>query len=156
MKTSEDNNYRIFWDGYNNIGIGAVALATVMNEVKSLSISKSLLILPLVIHQPTLQLLSHKRTTFKGSASFVSTYPRLLTNFNRRYFSTLPLTLNSIQILINLNYLEFNENIELRKILDIDKEFGERAIKISKAANKISELLEESEEELYLNFRVKL
>ncbi len=50
MKTSEDNNYRIFWDGYNNIGIGAVALATVMNEVKSLSISKSLLILPLVIH----------------------------------------------------------------------------------------------------------
>ncbi|MDR0069811.1 hypothetical protein RFX60_21640, partial [Acinetobacter sp. 11520] len=62
MKTSEDNNYRIFWDGYNNIGIGAVALATVMNEVKSLSISKSLLILPLVIHQPTLQLLSHKRT----------------------------------------------------------------------------------------------
>lgn len=146
----------MFWEGYNNIGIGSVALATVMNEIKSLSISKALLVLPLIIHQPTLQLLANKRTSIKGSAALASNYPRLLTNFNQRYYSTLPLTLNSIQLLISLNYVEFNNNLELKNLIYVDKEFGDRSIKISKAAPKIAELLQESEEELYLNFRVKL
>ncbi|WP_227136330.1 hypothetical protein [Kosakonia radicincitans] len=69
------NNKTIYWDGFNNIGIGAVAIGTVLNFVNTLSIPKALLIVPLIIHNPTVSFISKKNTRARSSAALVSNFP---------------------------------------------------------------------------------
>lgn len=145
-----------FWNGYNNVGIGVIALASVLNHLESLSIPKALLVIPLIVHRPTLAYMANKGTLERGSAALVSGHPHLLANFNVRFESNLPLSLNSIQLLIQLEYAKLGENLTLTKKLNIDTDFGLRANKINQASKKIAELLSEAEEELFLNFRVQL
>jgi len=145
-----------FWEGYNNVGIGVLALASVLNYSHSLSIPKALLIIPMIIHRPTLAYMSHKGTLGRGSAALTSGSPQLFVNFNERFESSLPLSINSIQLLVHLGYAKLGKTLIRQKLLEIDKDFGHRAQKIAQASEKISELLLEPEEELYLNFRVQL
>ncbi|MCE8022730.1 three component ABC system middle component [Billgrantia aerodenitrificans] len=145
-----------YWGGYNNIGVGAVAIASVLNHSYSLSISKVLLIIPMVVHRPTLAHMSHKGIQERGSAALASGSPNLFVNFNQRFESYLPLSLNSVQLLVHLGYARFGQSLVRQKILTVDKMFGRRAQKINQASKKISELLQEDEEELYLNLRVHL
>ncbi|MGP9797590.1 three component ABC system middle component [Halomonas sp. 86] len=151
-----DRADKFFWDGYNNVGIGVVAIASVLNYSGSLTVPKALLVIPMIIHQPTLAHMAHKKVQSRGSAALATSWPKLFVNFNERFESCLPLSVNSIQLLVHLNYANLGQTIVRRDCLEIDKEFGQRAQKIEQAAQKISELLHESEEELYLNFRVHL
>lgn len=145
-----------FWDGYNNIGIGVVALASALDHLGSISVPKALLVIPMIVHRPTLSYMAHKGTLVRGSAALVSGHPQLFANFNGRFESTLPLSLNSIQLLIHLGYARLGEKIVLKERLNICAEFGQRAHKINQASEKLAEMLSESDEELYLNFRVQL
>ncbi|WP_416310372.1 three component ABC system middle component [Pseudomonas sp. W03] len=145
-----------FWEGYNNVGIGVVAVGSVLNHLGSLSIPKTLLIIPMIMHSPTLAYMGSKATLERGSAALASGYPQLLVNFNERFESSLPLSVNSIQLLIHLGYAELGATLVRKRRLPIDSDFGKRAKKIDQASQKIAELLLETEDELYLNFRVKL
>lgn len=145
-----------FWDGYNNVGIGVVAIASVLNHLDRLSIPKALLIIPLIVHRPTLNHMAHKGTLERGSAALTSGYPQLFVNFNERFESSLPLSINSIQLFIHLGYGKLGDFLIRQRRLDINQDLGQRAKKIDIASEKISELLLEPEEELYLNFRVQL
>lgn len=145
-----------FWDGYNNVGIGVIALASVLNHLESMSIPKALLVIPLIVHRPTLAYMANKGTLERGSAALVSGHPHLFANFGGRFESTLPLSLNSIQLLIHLGYAKLGDNLTLANKLYIDTGFGHRASKIEQASTKLAELLSEAEEELFLNFRVQL
>lgn len=150
------NTNKGFWDGYNNVGIGVVATASVLNHLGSLSIPKVLLIIPMIMHHPTLAHMAHKGTLERGSAALTSGHPQLFVNFNERFESSLPLSLNSIQLLVHLGYARLGEVLIRQRRLTIDSDLGQRAKKINQASEKISELLLEPEEELYLNFRVQL
>jgi hypothetical protein len=145
-----------FWDGYNNVGIGVVAIASVLNHVGSLSVPKALLIIPMIVHRPTLAYMASKVTLERGSAALASGHPQLFANFNERFESNLPLSVNSIQLLVHLGYARLGETLVRKRRLTIDQGLGQRAKKIDLASDKISELLLEPEEELYLNFRVQL
>lgn len=145
-----------FWDGYNNVGIGVIAIASVLNHLGSLSIPKALLIIPMIVHRPTLGHMAHKGTLERGSAALSSGHPQLFVNFNERFESYLPLSVNSIQLLTHLGYAKLGEVLIRQRRLVIDTELGQRAKKIDQASEKISELLLEPDEELYLNFRVQL
>lgn len=145
-----------FWDGYNNVGIGVVGIASILNHLDSISIPKALLIIPLVMHRPTLAYMAHKSTLERGSAALASGHPQLFVNFNERFESSLPLSINSIQLLVNLGYARLGGTLIRSRRLSIDTELGARALKIDLASEKISDLLLEADEELYLNFRVHL
>lgn len=145
-----------FWNGFNNIGIGSIALASVLNNCQTLTVSKALLVLPMIIHSPTLSYMASKSTRMRSSAALTSSHPHLFSNFNERFESTLPLTLNSIQFLVHLKIAEFTDTLKIKKEIKFENDFGKRAEKIFKASCKISSLLSENDDELYLNLRVKL
>jgi hypothetical protein len=147
---------RGFWDGYNNVGIGVTAIASVLNHLGSLSIPKALLIIPMIVHRPTLNHMANKGTLERGSAALSSGHPQLFVNFNERFESCLALSVNSIQLLAHLGYAKLGEVLVRQRRLVIDSDLGQRAKKIDLASEKISELLLEPDEELYLNFRVQL
>lgn len=152
----EYNNVRRSWDGYNNVGICATAIASVLNHCQSLSLPKALLVMPLMMHEPTVSFLGSGSTRPREAAAIASSHPEFIANFNGRYESSLVVSVNAIQLLIHLGHAELMDHLVLATPMNIDKSFGKRAMRIDKASEKVAALLESPVDELYLNFRVQL
>jgi len=150
------SSFRHSWDGYNNVGICATAIISVMNHSGDLSLPKALLVMPLMMHEPTVLFLGSGVTRRREAAALASSHPELIANFNDRYESSLVLSINAIQLLIHLGQVELREHLVLKNPINIDNRFGKRAVRINKASEKVAALLESPVEELYLNFRVQL
>lgn len=152
----EDNYTPQAWNGYNNAGIAAVAIGCVLNHTHNLTLAKSLLIMPIVMHSETTKFLASERTRSREIASLVANRPDFVINFNRRYHASLVHSINALQLLHQLGYVDFNTNLALYKKFECTNEFGNRAALINKASLEIAQLLQSTEEELYLNLRIEL
>ena len=142
---------------YNNLGIGIISIASVMNTVKSLSIDKVFLIIPFFTHRELLAFLSNPKSKIKSIEQLISHKINCFSNYNKRYFDSLVLTINSIQYLIDMEYVEFeNGSLLLKKELQFNSKMGNRASKIYKAANTVSKLLSDNAYNLYLNLKVEI
>lgn len=144
------------WDGYNNIGVCAATIGCVLQEYGALSFPKILLIMPLAMHEATIRFLAKGNVKARQVAAFSSLDPEFVANFNERFQQSLVVTMNALQLLMELGYLEYDGNFRLLKTFEIDEEFGKRTQLIARAARNISTLLMSSDDELYLNLRVKL
>lgn len=147
---------RFFWSGYNNAGIAAVAIGCVLNHTKSLSLAKSLIIMPLVMHSETTRFLASRKTRSREIASLIAIRPDFASNFNSRYHSSLVHSINAIQILQALGYADFDSHVTQVNQFECNAELGKRAMLIEKASAEIANILSSSEEELYLNLRIEL
>lgn len=144
-------------NAYNNLGIGIISIASVMNIKKLLSVDKVFLIIPFFTHQELLAFLSNSRNEIKSIEQIISHKVNCFSNYSKRYFDNLVLTLNSIQYLIDMEYVEFeNGKILLKNELQFNSKMGKRASKIYKAANNVSKLLSDNSCNLYLNLKVKI
>lgn len=152
-----DNNNNKFI--YNNEAISMVALIAVLEKINNLNIAKAMLILPLLYYKRTLNFLN-KKDTAKLSLEEFTNHKILLTNFNERFLTYLPITINSISILRELNIIKVSENnikfIPNNKFDLNNTKLGERAGEIIKGATKISELLKEDTNNLYLQLNIIL
>lgn len=144
------------WTGHNNVGICATALLAVLEHSKSLSLPRALLVMPLIMHDATLTLLSRPGLRKREAVGLAALRPELFANFPSRFDSSIVLSVNSIQLLINLGYVELKSDLVLLHPITMDSSFGTRALRIRKAAENLAALLASPEEELYLNFRVHL
>ncbi|MDT6960780.1 DUF6521 family protein [Cupriavidus sp. SZY C1] len=144
------------WLGYNNVGISAVALMSVLSHARFLTIPKALLVMPLVMHEATIRFLSHGGVRKREAAALASTHPEFFANFSTRFDESLSSSLNAIQLLDASGFLRFHDGLHLLSSLGVDSTFGARAKKIAKAGENIAALLASPVEELYLNFRVQL
>jgi hypothetical protein len=157
------NSIRTNLSGYlfNNEAIGTIAIASVMKECTTLSYSKSMLILPFLFHQESTAFLKRSRVVLRSSEEFVIKKVGAFANFNDRYFSLLPISINSIMILsktgtlsIKKNQISYNDNNDFNVLAE---NLGKRAGDIVKASKKLSTLLlSESEPSLYLKLRIQL
>ncbi|HDX9579644.1 TPA: hypothetical protein ROX88_003239 [Bacillus pseudomycoides] len=148
---------------YNNEIIGAFSIFEVTRHLQTISCAKAMLILPLVSHDQTVSYL--RRYNVKSIEQLIVRKPEYFSNFNQRFTSLFTTSINSILILNTLNVItikkgsliEFNSNKESEIFYQNDKKIlGTRAINIIKASDKLSELLDDSVENLYLQLRVKL
>ncbi|WP_027210219.1 three component ABC system middle component [Burkholderia sp. WSM2232] len=144
------------WSGYNNVGICSIALMSVLEHSKSLTLPKALLVMPLVMHDATVRYLGDSRVGRREAAALVAQRPDLFANFATRYDDSLAMTINAIQLLAEVEFVLFDGGLMLLKPLEVDPAFGKRAQKIAKASGHIASLLTGPVEELYLNFRVQL
>lgn len=144
------------WSGYNNAGIAAAALGCVLNHTKSLTLAKALLVMPIVMHSETTKFLGNGTTRSREIASLVAIRPDFVTNFDRRYHSSLVHSINGIQLLHELGYAHFESQLTLLRHFACTANFGKRAALIDKASSEIANLLQASEEDLYLNLRIQL
>ena len=141
---------------YNNFAICAAGLMAVLEETKELSLAKSLLVMPFIMHDATVRFLGKLNIRAREVTAIVSVRPQLFLNFNSRYLSGLTPSLNAIQLLVEIGYIRFDGKLHLRNTLEFSSGMGARANRIKKAAKNIAAVLSSSEEELYLNLRIDL
>ncbi|WP_268907356.1 three component ABC system middle component [Burkholderia cepacia] len=144
------------WSGYNNAGICATAILAVLAHSERLSVSKALLIMPLVMHDVTVRYLGNGNVAFREVASLVAHRPDLFANFNSRFEESVAVSVNAIQWIVAAGYASFDGALILLRSLEIDASFGKRGQRIAKASGHIAAILAAPVDELYLNFRVQL
>lgn len=144
------------WNGYNNVGICAVALMSILAHARRLPLLKTLLVMPLVMHEGTVTFLSKGNVAQRQVAALAASRADLFSNFRQRFQSSLVVTINTIQLLVESGHIQLNNDVTILRPLVLNSKFGSRALKIEKAAKNIAALLESSEEELYLNLRIWL
>ncbi len=147
-------------DTYNNELIGVISILSVLNELKKITITKALLIMPFYSHQQSLKVLKNNKVKIRSIEEFIIKYPSYFSNYNERFHSLLIVSINSIILLnkmgiitIQDNYIALNAETELSYE---EKDIGRRACEILKASNKLSNILREAEENLYLQLRVEI
>lgn len=109
------------------------------------------------MHRETIAVLSRQNLTPRKISALIAKYPELFFNFDARYKATLSTSINSIQFLIELGWItHLGGVLHQKKTLELELHLEKRYEKIIQAAEKISYILDASDEELYLNFRIKL
>ncbi len=142
---------------FNNFGVGAIAIMSVLEHCNSLSLAKTTLIYPFLSHHELLNYLSHASINIKSSEKLLIDKTTCFSNFNKRYYDSLTTTFNSIQYLYEQSYISVvNGNIELINSLEYAKPMGKRAEKIFKASSNLNYILQEPSDKLFLNLRVEL
>lgn len=142
---------------YNNIGIGAIAIGSVLNNSNELSVTKMTLILPFITHTECLYYLARKNTQIRSIEKLIAEKMSYFSNFNARYYDSLCLSFSSIQYLTDMGYAYLKEGVLFKlKPIEYDKKMGTRAKKIFLASDNISVLLSENDINLFLNLRVEL
>lgn len=151
-------------DLYNNEMLGAISLYYIIEKVTMLNSSKAMLVLPLVLHNDLISYINNSRTNAKSLEQLIVKKPEFFSNFNQRFYSLIDLSINSILILIKLDLVSINKSGQLALKSSIDlllrgndiSLLGQRAKKIIQASSSIASLLNDSNENLYLQLRVKL
>jgi hypothetical protein len=142
---------------YNNIGIGSLSIAFVLQHTKSLSLSKILLIIPFITNAELLKYLARKDTNIKSIEQLIVKKPKCFSNFNDRYYDGLLISINSIQFLVEIGVLELVKGeVVLTEKIDYDKSMGNRAKKIFEASSQIAEIIKSDTVNLYTNLRIQL
>jgi len=149
-------------DNYNNIGIGLVSFLSVIRHYDELDYAKALLIQPFLLHNPLVNYVKKDSVVIRGVEDLTLSKIEYFLNFNNRYFSLLPLSINTILIAKKMKFIEFENNIifvnkENIKTFDFTStSLGKRAKNIILASEKVSKILSEESKELYFKLRVEV
>lgn len=142
---------------YNNIGMAALGIAFVASKANPLSLSKALLILPFITHKELLNYLSKSNVKAQGLEKLIIEKAIYFSNFNRRYYDSLCISLNAIQLLNELEIAQVqNSFISVDPQFTYHEAMGLRAKKAYKASTNIALVLNDNVDKLYLNLRIEL
>ncbi|MEE1165576.1 MAG: three component ABC system middle component [Treponema sp.] len=142
---------------YNNLGIGIISIMSVLNKLEVLAIEKVFLILPIITNSELLSYLGRKDVEMMGIEQLIPHKIKCFVNFNKRFYDNLSLCINSLQYLFDMKYISINGSLIMKnKDLPFDKKMGKRAERIYNASERISKLLKENSNKLYLNLKVEL
>jgi len=142
---------------YNNFGISSLGMAFTLRHLAPLPLSKSLLIMPIISHKDLLQYLARKTTTIQSLEQILVSHQKCFSNFNARFYDSLPTTINAIQFLAEMAMIDLVEGeIVSVKELDFVPDMGKRAKKIFDASQRIAEILKSDTAHLYTNLRIQL
>jgi hypothetical protein len=113
---------------YNNIGIGVLAIGSVLSISNELSLAKTSLILPFITHQ--LNYLARATTNLTSIEKLIAE-TSYFSNFNARYYDSLCLSFSSIQYLTEMGYVQLKGDLLVKiKPLEYNAKMGIRAKKI--------------------------
>lgn len=150
-------NIRMKINYYNNLGVGIVSLGFVLSKAITLPLSKLFLILPFVTHSELLTYLARQSTKIQSIEKLIVDKTVCFSNFNKRYYDALTLTVEAIEYLKDLDYIQIkNGSVTLLKDFNYDKNMGTRAEKIHKTSTNIAKILKDRADNLYLNLRIEL
>ncbi|AZV64354.1 MULTISPECIES: three component ABC system middle component [Bacillus cereus group] len=145
---------------FHNELIGLISIMSILRYQKKISLGKSMLIYPFYAHKNTLNVLKRKNIKIRSIEELIVKYPSNFSNFNERFYSLLPVTINSIIILnrmklINIRngYLYLNEENSFDLMND---GLGKRVKDIVQASEKLNDILKEDTKNLYVQLRVRL
>jgi len=142
---------------YNNLGISSLGIVFTIRHLCPLSLTKSLLIMPIITHKDLLQHLSRKTTKVHSLEQVLVSHQRCFSNFNARFYDSIITSINSIQFLAEVEMIEVIENeIIAVENLDYAMSMGKRAKKIFDAAPNIARIINSDSSGLYTNLRIQI
>lgn len=142
---------------FNNVGVCSLAIAFVVQKLDRLTVSNAFLIIPFITNSELLKYLARKDIYIRTIEQLVVKKPKCFLNFNARYYDALLVSINSIQLLVEIGLLELVDGeIITTERLNYDRSMGKRAEKIFKASSKIANLVNSDAADLYTNLRVQL
>ncbi|MGC7916689.1 three component ABC system middle component [Vibrio anguillarum] len=107
-----------------NLGNCVLAIQSVIQEIKIISLDKVLLIYPIVYQKSLLNIISRKSNTPKSFEQLIINHPDLFSDFDNIYYSNLSLSINSIQYLHEMEYINLNEGvITVNKEIEFNKKW---------------------------------
>ena len=144
---------------YNNEAIASCILLSVLQEMKSIDIPCSCLILPFLMDDQTVTYLSRIQPSEIDLVQLINDRPRLFTSFNKRYLALLPIAINSLILLRKSNQIVIETNISINGNIHIssDIDLGERYQKILRVLPSFTKIIEKySTLELYKILNIQL
>lgn len=145
---------------YNNELITGIAILSAMKNTKALEISKVLLIQPLLSYTDILSFVKKGNVKVRSIEELIIKRNITFTNFSKRYFENLSLSINSILLLKQLKLITIEGNKLMRSGVHFDfddKKLGERAKEIIAAAGNLAEMIKrEDASNLYLSLRIEI
>ncbi|MFK3776940.1 three component ABC system middle component [Agrobacterium sp. NPDC089420] len=142
---------------YNNLGINAFAISSVLNKAVFLSQAQIALILPVVAHGQMVRQLAHAKFRVVSFEQYLIDNIGFFSNFNDRYTASITATVNSLQFLIELGVIQLKDDgAVILSELAFNKAMGKRAERINRASTNIAALVSGSAEIFYLNARIDL
>jgi hypothetical protein len=142
---------------YNNLGICSLSIAFTLQHVNCLSLSQTVLIMPIIAHEELLKYMARKTTHFNSIEQLIVRKPEYFLNFNARFYDGITVSLNSIQFLYEMDLVNFEGGYVLSKEkIDFENSMGKRAEYIFKASNLIARFVSSNASNLYTNLRIEL
>lgn len=140
--------------------MGVVSIMSILRHHDKLKLTKALLIMPFYSHNQTLQVLKKSNIKIRSIEEFIVKYPSYFANFNERFYSLIPITLNTILLMEQMKLIRVENgyiNLNDEKSFDISiKQLGNRGKNIMDAGTKLEKILLGDENNLYLQLRVSL
>jgi len=144
---------------YNNEAIATYSVLCILEKLERISVAKLSLVLPFLLNNRILQLLT-SRKKIRSIEELVLKSSGELSSYSDSYEEYLPLCINALTVLQSAKQAVLNDGIvtliEENYAPLHDKKLGTRAIKISRASKKLVLLLNDKEENLFLQLRVKI
>lgn len=145
---------------YNNEAIASCIFLAYLQNVKSIDMAQSCLILPFLLDDRTVMYFTNIRNDYDNSLEYiVNNSPKLFTSFNKRYLSLLPITINSILLLNKNKQIGISSNNILTKVDFIydEVDMGNRFERIKKVIPFLASILNKySTSQLYKILKVQL
>lgn len=142
---------------YNNIGICSLGIVATLQQIEHLSISKILLIMPIIAHFELTSYLARSTTKVMSIEQIIAKQPKYFSNFNDRFYDSLVSSINSLQLLIEIAVIEWSDgNFTVLEKINYEESMGARSKKIFDASKNISTLLNDSTANLYTNLRIQI
>ena len=145
---------------YNNEAIASCIFLAYLQNVKSIDMAQSCLILPFLLDDRTVMYFTNIRDDYDNSLEYiVNNKPKLFTSFNKRYLSLLPITINSILLLNKNKQIGISSNNILTKVDFIydEVDMGNRFERIKKVIPFLASILNKySTSQLYKILKVQL
>lgn len=145
---------------YNNEAIASCIFLAYLQNVKSIDMAQSCLILPFLLDDRTVMYFTNIRDNNDNSLEYiVNNRPKLFTSFNKRYLSLLPITINSILLLNKNKQIGISSNNIFTKVDFIydEVDMGNRFERIKKVIPFLASILNKySTSQLYKILKVQL
>lgn len=144
---------------YNNEAISALVIKKYLEYCKSIDISRLFIILPILLNDKLVEALYNEN--FENFENFIQKNPSLFSSFNDKYLELMPIAINSVTILKEMNDVNLEKNsidyVEGGLININEDSIGNRIINIFFAIPKFIELTDNYEtSSLYKILKIRL
>jgi len=145
---------------FNNEAVGIIAMQATISECREITYAKAMLILPFLLHEDTVATLKRSNSVQRSIEEMMIKKIGNFANFDARYYSLLPISLNVLMILRDMGAIKISRDkiyptVELKNLGTAN--LGKRANNIIEATTKLALLLNgENDSSLYLKLRITL
>ncbi len=143
---------------YNNEAIASSSLLLFLQKTNGVNMARLSVVIPFLLDDRTINALLKNKNENCSLESFIDDNKRVFATFNRRYLTLLPVFINALTVLNELQLIEVSQNsIKLKREINQFVEMGNRFDTICMAVDRFSNLIKNKEDvELFKILNIQL